>query len=214
VYHALKGRDAQVTFTSDAPLEHIKGTSNEVIGYIVRAPGDTPRLVSGEFHLPVASLDTGIPMRNEHLQDARWLDAAMSPDVVFMLAETADVKESKRGDGYTAYDATLVGDMTIKGQTREVRIPATITLMPESDKTKARAPGDLMAIRAAFPVRLSDYSVASGDPALEAGKVSDEITLDVRLFLSDVSPEEMIRQRQQRQQQPQQPAPQNPNQGR
>ncbi|MCB9838320.1 MAG: YceI family protein [Phycisphaeraceae bacterium] len=193
VFHALKGRDAQVTFTSDAPLEYIKGTSNQVIGYAVAGEGG--HLLAGEFHLPVASLDTGIPMRNEHVQSNRWLNAESHPDVIFQIAETTDIKLAKTSDTFTTYDVTLVGDMTINGVTREMSIPATVTRMPESDATKVRFPGDLLAIRCSYPILLSDFEVGVGDAGIAAGKVSNELMLETRLFCSSASPESVMSQR-------------------
>ena len=38
LYHTLTGRDAQVIFTSDAPLEKIIGKSNAVVGFAVPGP--------------------------------------------------------------------------------------------------------------------------------------------------------------------------------
>lgn len=193
VYHVLKGRDAQVTFTSDAPLEYIKGTNNDVVGYAVVQPGDganPPRLLAGEFRLPVKDFDTGIPMRNEHLQGARWLDAATYPDVVFTLAEVRDVKAAKQSAEFTTYEMTLVGDMTVKGKTREMTIPARVTVMPASEKTKARAPGDLMAIRATYSIKLSDFGVQD---SVVGAKVADDLLLETSLFLSNISPEEARR---------------------
>ena len=193
VFHALKGRDAQVTFTSDAPLEYIKGTSNAVIGYVVAGEGG--QLLAGELHLPVGSLDTGIPMRNEHLQSRRWLDAESYPNVVFQIAETTGVKLSKSSDTFSTYDVTLVGDMTIHGVTREMSIPATITRMPESEATKARFPGDLLAIRCSYPIVLSDFGVGVDDPGISAGKVANDLVLETRIFCSTTSPESVMRQR-------------------
>ncbi len=191
VYFVLPGKDGQITFTSDAPFEHIKGTSNRVIGYAI-APTDLSKagaLVGGQFVLPVASLNTGIPMRDEHLQSDRWLGAGSNPDIVFTLKEVKDASIAKEEAGFTTWAVTLVGDMTIKGVTKPMTVPARITSMPESEKTAARAKGDLMAIRCEYTVNLSDFGVAVGDPAMASGKVADEIQLDTFLLLSTVSPE-------------------------
>lgn len=193
VFHALKGRDAQVTFTSDAPLEYIKGTSSAVIGYAVAGEGG--ELLAGEFHLPVESLDTGIPMRNQHLQSARWLNAGEHPNVVFQIAQTTGVTLAKASETFTTYDVTLVGDMTINGVTREMSIPATVTRMPESEATKARFPGDLLAIRCSYPIDLSDFGVGVEDSAITAGKVANDLILETRIFCSTTSPESVMRNR-------------------
>lgn len=191
VYYVLPGKDGQITFTSDAPLEHIKGTSSRVIGYAV-APTDAAQagaLLAGEFVLPVGSLNTGIPMRDEHLRSDRWMGAESHPDIVFTLKEVRDAKVAKQDAGFTTWQVTLVGDMTIRGVSKSMSVPARITSMPESEKTKARAPGDLLALRCEYAVKLSDFGIATNEPAVQSGKVSDEITLDTFLLLSTVSPE-------------------------
>lgn len=190
VYHALVGKDAQVTFTSDAPLEHIKASSNRVVGYaVVKDPASGPVITAGEFRLPISSFDTGIPMRNEHLQGERWMDAKGHPDVVFTMSAFNDANVEKEGEGFKTWSGSLVGKMTIKGVTKDMTIPAKVTLRPESDMTKGRAPGNLMAIRCTYSVKLSDYGIATADPAMKSGKVSDEIALETMLFLSTVNPE-------------------------
>ncbi len=189
VYYALVGKDAQVTFTSDAPLEHIKASSNKVVGYAVVKDGPTPSIVAAEFRLPIVSFDTGIGMRNEHLQGERWMDAKAHPDVVFTMSSFKDAKPEKEGEGFKTFGGTLVGKMTIKGVTKDMEIPAKVTFRPESAATKARAPGDLMAIRCAYTVKMSDFGIGVDDPAKKSGKVADEVALETMLFLSTVSPE-------------------------
>ncbi|MGD9693045.1 MAG: YceI family protein [Phycisphaerales bacterium] len=192
-YYVHNGLDAQVTFISDAPLEHIKGTSNKVVGYAVRSTGDGLALGAGEFALPVASLDTGIPLRNEHLQGERWMNAPTHPDVLFVLKSTKDANEVKKSDTFTTYAVTLVGTMTVKGTSREMEIPARITLMPANDQTKVRAPGDLMAIRATYDIKMSDFGIGVDDPGIKIGKLSDTLTMDTFLLLSTVSPDDVRR---------------------
>lgn len=191
VYYVLPGKDAQVTFESDAPLEHIKGVTNKVVGYAVGAKaeaGGAP-IVKGQFNLPVASLNTGIPLRNEHVQSEGWMNAGSFPDVIFTLNDVKDAKVAKQDAGFTTYTATLVGVMTVKGVSKDMSVPARLVVMPESDKTKARAAGDLLAIRATYTIKMSDFGVGVGNPAMQSGKISDELKMDTSLFLSTVSPE-------------------------
>lgn len=189
VYRVHPMKDAQVTFTSDAALEHIKGITNRVAGYCV-APnsGDEGALLVGKFVLPVETIDTGIPLRNEHMKSERWLNAGENPEIVFDLTKVEGVTLAKDDSWFKTYDATLVGTMTVSGTTRDVKIPARLTFMPESDKTRARAPGDLLAIRAQYPIKLSDYGVGVGDKAIESGMVSDELTIDTFLLMTTFDP--------------------------
>jgi hypothetical protein len=64
--------------------------------------------------------------------------------------------------------------------------------MPESESTRSVAPGNLVAIRAAFDVGLDDFAVGDGDPARRTGAVAETIRVQVRLLLSD-SPEAAAR---------------------
>lgn len=187
VYYALTGRDRQVYFESDAPLEKIKGQSNRVIGFAVAGPESSPAaLPGGEWHLPVESMKTGIALRDEHLASSAWFDAEAYPDIVFQLTEVEDIEPGKSGPGYTSYKATLVGDITLHGVTRPIRIEgATITFLAASDKTARIAKGDLLAIRTKYSVTLSDHEVSH--PQI-GKKVADEVAITTTLYLSTVPP--------------------------
>lgn len=191
VYRVHAVKDAQMTFTSDAPLEHIKGISNRVTGYAVApACADKPegQLLVGRFDMPVASMDTGIPLRNEHLQGDRWLGAESHPNITFVLKGTEGVTLAREDMGFRTYDATLVGEMTVKGVSREMKIPARLTFMPESERTRARAPGDLLAIRAQYTIKLSDFGVGIGDQSIQSGMVSNDLGIDTFLLLTTFDP--------------------------
>jgi polyisoprenoid-binding protein YceI len=190
VYRVHPMKDAQVTFTSDAALEHIKGISNRVAGYCV-APtsgGVEAGLLTGKWVLPVSTIDTGIPLRNEHMRSDRWLHAGEFPEITFEIDSVEGASLAKEDSWFKTYDATLVGKMTIRGTTRDVKIPARLTFMPESDRTRARAPGDLLALRAEYPIKLSDYGVAVGDQAIQSGMVADELTIDTFLLMTTFDP--------------------------
>lgn len=188
VYYALPGRDKQIYFESDAPLEDIKGQSNQVIGYAVAPSGsDRADLLGGEWHLPVRSVRTGIELRDQHLASRDWFDAANHPDIVFQLAEVRDASLAKESSGFREYSATLVGDMTIHGVTHEMVIPgASITFLEASDRTSGVAKGDLMLIRANYSVTLADYEVSH--PVI-GDKVAETIDITTTLFLSTVPPD-------------------------
>jgi polyisoprenoid-binding protein YceI len=185
-YYALTNKDRQVFFESNAPLEKIKGQSNKVIGYAVVSAGSSGMIAAGEWHLPVKSLKTGIKLRDHHLTTKDWLDAEGSPEIIFQIRKVTDVKQVKKTAAFASYTATLVGDLTLHGVTRSISIPkSTITMMNESDATRKVAPGDLLAIRSKFKVKLSDYGVSH--PVI-GEKVANEVSLDVSLYMSTVPP--------------------------
>jgi polyisoprenoid-binding protein YceI len=185
VYHTISGRQAQVTFTSDAPLQNIVGKSNSVVGYAVAGPADAPAsLAGGRWILPIASLATGIPLRDEHLAGDHWLDAARHPNIEFTLEKTEAVEQVKSGADFSTWTATLVGTMEMHGVKKPLRIEkAKISFLKASERTATIAPGDLVFIQCGYEVKLSDFGIRNDDVP---GKVSDTIRLDQMLRLSTV----------------------------
>lgn len=182
VFHTITGKDRQIYFESNAPLESIKGQSNQVIGYAVMSNDRPGQIVAAEWRLPVESMKTGIALRDEHMAGKDWLDAESFPNIVVRISAVRDLREVKRADAFTTHTATLVGDVTIHGVTKPVQIPgSTITTMRESDATRKVAPGDLVAIRSKFTVALADFGVSH--PVI-GEKVANEVAIDVSLYLA------------------------------
>lgn len=186
VYHTIAERQAQVTFTSDAALQDIVGKSNAVVGYAVAGPKDAPAaLVGGRWILPVASLATGIPLRDEHLAGERWLDAAKHPTIEFTLERTEDIELLKSGADFTTWTATLVGTLELHGVRKPLRVEkAKLSFLAASERTAKIARGDLLFLQCAYEVKLSDFAVANADIP---GKVADAIRLEQMLRLSTVT---------------------------
>ncbi|MEQ9097088.1 MAG: YceI family protein [Phycisphaerales bacterium] len=183
LYYTLSGKEAQVLFTSKAPLENIVGKSNKVVGYAVAGPADNPaKLVAAHWVLPVESMATGIPLRDAHMAGKEWLDGESHPTIEFKLASVEGIKEIKRGKGFSTWNATLVGDMTIRGVTRKLRVTdARLSFLDASDRTASIAPGDLLFVKTSYAVKLSDFGMTHKDVP---DKVADEIQLEQTLRLS------------------------------
>jgi polyisoprenoid-binding protein YceI len=185
VYYALPGRERMMYFSSDAPAEKIKGQSDQIIGYAIADPKNPAQLKAGEWHLPVASIRTGISKRDEHLQGSPWLDAQTHPLIVFQLKQVKDLTASEGGKSHSA---TLVGELTMHGITKPLTITdATITVLPAGPETAKVAKGDLLAIRAKYQVHLSDFGVKN---QIIGQKVAEAIELDNTIYMSTVPPEE------------------------
>lgn len=189
VYHLrYPGHSAQVTFTSEAPLERIVGTTNRVVGYLVAEVDDdgalTGGLRSGAFRLPVASLRSGIPLRDEHMRSERFLHASAHPEVTFVLESTTDIERVREDNGVATYSLTLVGEMTIKGTTRLMRVPARVVFMPESDQTRLAGQGDALALRCSYTIDRADFGIA---PNFVTADLADVIEIDQFLVLTTSS---------------------------
>lgn len=171
-----------VTFKSQAPLEDIIGTTNQISGHIAFDPQHPEKGGHGEFTVPLASLNTGIPLRDEHLRSADWLDANAHPNVKLEIKEAKNLKPVKVTNESATYDVTLVADFTLRGKTKRLEIPGRLTYLKESELTKTKLPGNLLAARAAFDVNLSDFGVTGPKGmGLIGTKVGETISVEASL---------------------------------
>ena len=163
----------QISFFSTTPLEDITGISNAVKGKVTFNVADVKSL-KGSITIPVASIKTGIDLRDEHLRSDNWLDAENFPEITFMIKKVGDIKviaDSK-------LEAKVTGDFTAHGVTKEVVATVTMTYLDESEQTKQRAPGDLLGIQATFNIVLSDYDVEN---MVVGQKVSENIEISINI---------------------------------
>lgn len=171
-----KGRN-QATFFSTTPLEDITGISNSVKGKVTFNVSDIKTL-KGSISIPVASLDTGIELRNEHLVSDNWMDAESYPNITFEIKSVSDVK----AETDNKLTAKVTGDFTAHGITKQVVADVTMTYLVESEQTKSRAPGDLLGVQAKFNVNLSDYDIEN---MIIGQKVAEEIEISINMVGSN-----------------------------
>lgn len=164
----------QVTFFSRTPLEDITGTASGIKGGVKFNVNDFSTL-SGKVTVDVASMKTGIEMRDDHLKSAGWLDAEKYPEITFEIKIISDVKHSADN----RLTGKVLGAYTMHGVTKDVVADIDVTYLDENEQTKMRAPGDLLGVRASFNVKLSDYGVAN---QVIGNKVADDIEVSVNVI--------------------------------
>jgi polyisoprenoid-binding protein YceI len=167
----------QATFFSTTPFEDITGMTNDVKGMATFNISDLKTL-RGYISVPVSSINTGIEMRDGHLQSAGWLNAESYPQITFEITKVSDVKSVAENK----ITAKVTGNYTMHGVTKEVTTDATLTYLDESEQTKMRAPGDLFGVNAKFNVKLSDYGVNN---KVVGQKVSENIEVNVNVVGSN-----------------------------
>lgn len=167
-----------IVFLLDAPLESINGTATGISGSITFDPAK-PEATSGTVEVAVDSLTVPNPKMGEHLMGDKWMDAETFPEITFEVERLSDVSKS----GQRIY-GTAHGVMTIKGTSKEVEVPVTLTHLEGMMKQRQGEDGDILVIRSSFAVKRSDFGVNTGN--LE-DKVSDEVEL--RLSLAGFAPE-------------------------
>ena len=166
-------------FTLDAPLEAISGVANGVSGTLAIDP-EKPQATTGSIVIATSTLHVENSVMKEHMLGPDWLDAAKNPQISFTVKS---LKDYKMADGKAS--ATVVGTFSLKGITKEIEVPATVTLLPGKlgDRTGGKMKGDLAVLRTNFTIKRSDYGI---NPKAPEDKVADEIS--VTLAIAGSSP--------------------------
>ncbi|MHB8604958.1 MAG: YceI family protein [Thermoplasmatota archaeon] len=130
--------------------------------------GDDPTTAKVAAEIDTASIETGAAQRDAHLRSADFFDAEHHPTLRF---------ESTGGQIHDGETATLVGNLTMRGVTREV--PLTVTFDGETRDPWGKR-------RAAFTATAAIDRSAWGltwNQALETGGVvvSDKVKLNLHV---------------------------------
>lgn len=170
---------SNIVFNSDAPLEKIKGTADEVVGEFKMDPSNI-EATTGRIEVKVESMSTSISKRDEHMRSEAWLDEQHFPTIVFDVQRLKDVVVENR-NGRRMAVAKAVGTFTLHGVTKPLTADVTLTFLPESEDTKKRAPGNFVSIKTNFTVALKDFNVV-GKSGLVGSKVGEVIQIEANLF--------------------------------
>jgi len=147
-------------------LSRVRGRFTGVSGTIIDAAED-PKYSSVKAEIDVTSLVTGDPQRDEHLQSPDFFDVANHPTITF---------ESRRVSGPREHYKVL-GDLTIRGQTREVTLDVTF------NGTATNPMGQSVAgFRVETEINRKDFGL-NWNMALEAGGflVGDTARIEIEL---------------------------------
>ncbi|HEX8237111.1 MAG TPA: YceI family protein [Abditibacteriaceae bacterium] len=185
VYYANDpvGRNV-VSIESRAPLETMLTTTNAVTGEIRGNPANGLDAPYARFEVDMAKLDTGIDMRNEHMRGAAWLDTAKYPKAVFTLTKvtlpanssTAPTLEKSLGKTTTV---NAEGTLEMHGVTKPVNVKLELRPIAANADTATRLPGDLLHVRATFPIKLNDFGINVAGPAQLKIANEQQVTADI-----------------------------------
>ena len=159
-------------FLLDAPLESISGTATGISGAITFDP-EKPAATKGKIILDASSLHVDNPVMKKHMLDKGWMDVANHPKIQFVAENFTNLKV----DG-SKIQAKAVGKFSVKGVTKKVTVPVTLTFLKGMLVKRNRVPGDLLVLRSDFTIKRSDYGINSGN---NEEKVSDEIEIKLRV---------------------------------
>lgn len=154
-----KGVNA-IQFTLDSLLEPIIGTASDLEGKVTFDAADVSA-TAGKIEVAAASLKVPNATMTEHLLSAGWVDAAQHEDISFEFAKLDDVKATADNK----WSATANGKFTLKGVTKEVSVPVTLTFLPGQAGARINKPeqgGDLLVVRGGFSINRADYGIKPG----------------------------------------------------
>jgi polyisoprenoid-binding protein YceI len=144
-------------------INSVKGKFKEFNGALV-LDGDTLKEASGTIQ--VKSVDTGVEKRDNHLRTADFFDAAKYPTIVF---------KTKRVENGASGHPVLIADFTMRGVTKELRLPANM-----SKPTKDPWGGVRVGLEAKTKLNRKDYGINYHE-VLETGAmaVGEEVELEI-----------------------------------
>jgi polyisoprenoid-binding protein YceI len=123
---------------------------------------------SVEFTAKVESIDTGIEPRNKHLRTADFFEVEKYPEMTFKSTRV----ERKGKASYVLY-----GDFTLKGVTKQISLPFTITGAIKDPQGNTR-----FGINAQTKINRRDYGITYGKAMDNGGlDVGNEVTIELQL---------------------------------
>lgn len=162
-----------IQFESQMEIEDILGTSNAAQGELTLAAGTADVAIA----VPVASLRTGIDLRDEHLRSDAWLDAKAFPLIQFAAKQVAISGKS----------SDVRGNLTLHGVTKPITAKVELRQIAAPDaKALGLGDGAWVRVRGSFSVKLSDFGIKI--PPVTAAKVNDTWNVKVSFFAQGVAP--------------------------
>jgi len=152
-------------------LNNVRGRFTDFAGTIIHDDKDITKS-SVEFTAKVASINTDVARRDEHLRAADFFDAAKYPELTF---------KSKRVERRNKNSYVAIGDFTLRGVTKEIALPFTLN----GALKEARGGGYRIGVEAATVINRQDYGV-SWSRALDGGGLSVANDVNVELMLEAV----------------------------
>ncbi len=150
-YVVRPGGENKVVFASRASIEGFEGKTSQLSGHLVVDPAGFGDTLTAHFEVDLASLDTGIAKRNQHMRE-NHLETAKYPKAVFDGAAVRGPAGARLEPGKpTTFD--VEGTFSLHGVSRRIRIDVEATYTPG-------AGGGQIAFQTTFPVALADYAIS------------------------------------------------------
>ena len=135
-------------------VSKVRGSFTDIAGTITIA--DAPLDSSVDVIIAAGSITTGSPDRDQHLRGGDFLDLENHPEITFRSTRVAK---------HSGTDFVLVGDLTIRGVTREVELAVEFDGLARSPWGK-----EVIAFTASTEIDREEFGI-TWNAALETGGV-------------------------------------------
>lgn len=150
-FEIVPGKDQRVEFESKAPMETFRGKTQDVRGFFVLDPAALADSIAVEVRVDLASLDTGLEMRNKHMRD-NHLETDRFPLAVFRGGRVGSVaSRALAPDAPLAF--VLTGELELHGMRQAIELPVEI-------RQVTHEAGQRLRVTTHFQVKLSDFGIA------------------------------------------------------
>lgn len=157
----MVSRDGHISFFSHTAIEDITANNYKVVSTMDTATGDIV------YSVPMQSFEFEKALMQKHFNSNKFLDTKKHPKAKFTgkITNLERVDFSKDG----SYEATISGDMDIKGETKPYEEKASITVM-----------GDQITLDSKMNIVLGDHGItfSGGKPSTNIAK-EVEVTVKV-----------------------------------
>ena len=148
-------------------INWVRGRFKDFVGSIHYDETDVTKS-SVEFTAKVESIDTGVEARDRDLRSPNFFEVAKYPEMTFKSTSA----ERKGKDSYI-----LHGDFTLKGVTKQIALPFTITGAIKDPRGNTR-----IGISAQTKIDRRDYGITRGHTLAAGGfDVGNEVTIELNL---------------------------------
>jgi len=143
-------------------VSNVKGHFDQFAGSLVLDQG---ALQQASATIQVKSINTGIEKRDNHLRTADFFEATKYPEITFKSRRV-----EKSGD-----QTILIGDFTMRGVTKELRLPVTVNGPIKDPQGNSR-----IGLEAKTTVNRKDYGMKF-NAVMETGSlmVGEEVTIEI-----------------------------------
>jgi polyisoprenoid-binding protein YceI len=143
----------------------VRGKFNEFAGHVELEDG-RPETARAEFSIQVASIDTGVGQRDDHLRSGDFFDAANHPELKYRSTAVRPLG----GDRYAAD-----GELTIRGTTRPITLEIEL-----GERIRDPWGNERVGLSARGKINRKDWGL-NWNQVLEAGRllVSEDVRLEI-----------------------------------